>query len=78
MTGKKEADEEGSERQAAVRGSAGDKAGPGCRTPHLGRGSDTHSVSVRGSCSVNQRRGGRAGKARRCLSVLRGVMRGEW
>ena len=28
-------------REAAVRGSAGDKAGPGCRTPHLGRGSDT-------------------------------------
>ena len=46
------------EKQTAGRGSAGDKAGPGCRAPHLGRGSDT-LVLVRGSCSVNQKRGRR-------------------
>ena len=50
------------ERQAAAWGSAGDKAGPGCRTPHLGRGSDTVCVLVRGPCSVNQEREERSGR----------------
>ena len=52
------------EKQATVRGSAGDKAGP--VVGHLTWAAvQTHSVLVRGSCSVNQK----TERIRRCLSV---------